>query len=73
MEAEHHLFTHAVAASDEVASLHARLVEAEAEAIVPRARVERLERNELLFALLAATRPSDTDLHSSSVLKLYKN
>ncbi|KAK3145446.1 hypothetical protein QOZ80_3BG0252950 [Eleusine coracana subsp. coracana] len=64
MEAERRLLARAAAAGDEAASLRSRLAEAEAEAAALRARVERLEheaaeRDELLTALLAATRSAD--------------
>ncbi|TVU44205.1 hypothetical protein EJB05_03640, partial [Eragrostis curvula] len=71
MEAERRLLARAAAAGDEAASLRSRLAEAEAEAAALRARVERLEReaaerDELLTALLAATRSGeDADLRGS--------
>lgn len=73
MEAERRLLARATAAGDEAASLRSRLAEAEAEAAALRARVERLEReaaerDELLTALLAATRSAEdsTDLRSGA-------
>ncbi|KAL6638655.1 hypothetical protein ACP70R_023766 [Stipagrostis hirtigluma subsp. patula] len=71
MEAERRLLARAAAAGDEAAALRARLAEAEAEAAALRARVERLEReaaerDELLNALLAATRAGgDADLRAT--------
>lgn len=64
MEVEHRLLAHVAAA------LRALFAEAEVEATVLWARVERLEReaterDELLSALLAATRPGDAYLHCS--------
>ncbi|TVU12818.1 hypothetical protein EJB05_46479, partial [Eragrostis curvula] len=66
MEAERRLLARAAAAGDEAASLRSRLAEAEAEAAALRARVERLEReaeerDELLTALLAATRSAEEE------------
>ncbi|KAL6909362.1 hypothetical protein ACP4OV_001643 [Aristida adscensionis] len=60
-EAERRLLARAAAAADEAAALRARLADAEAEAAALRARAGRLEReaaerDELLNALLAATR-----------------
>ncbi|XP_062213056.1 uncharacterized protein LOC133913804 [Phragmites australis] len=71
MEAERRLLARTAAAGDEAASLRARLAEAEAEAAALRARVERLEceaaeRDDLLTALLAATRSGgDAELRAS--------
>lgn len=61
---------HVTATIDEAASLCVRLAEAKAEATALWVCVEQLERevvecDELLFMLLVATQPGDTDLHGS--------
>lgn len=70
MDNERRLLARATAATDEAASLRARLAEAEADAAALRARVDRLEReaaerDDLINALLAATRAADADLRST--------
>ncbi|XP_006652036.3 uncharacterized protein LOC102711420 [Oryza brachyantha] len=70
MDNERRLLARATAATDEAASLRARLAEAEAEAAALRARVDRLEReaaerDDLINALLAATRAADADLRAT--------
>jgi hypothetical protein len=71
LEAERRLGARAAAAGDEAVALRTRLAEAEAEAAALRARAERLEReaaerDELLTALLAATRDA-ADLRGAGV------
>uniref|UniRef100_A0A0E0D9P3 Uncharacterized protein n=1 Tax=Oryza meridionalis TaxID=40149 RepID=A0A0E0D9P3_9ORYZ len=70
MDNERRLLARATAATDEAASLRARLAEAEADAAALRARVDRLEReaaerDDLINALLAATRAADADLRAT--------